>query len=66
MGGTFTTWFSVVKAVDVEEKLRAIERVLGNLGFGVERGRRTEGARNLRSIETTIVGCGITMLGFYG
>jgi hypothetical protein len=56
--GTFTTWLRVVKGVGVEENLRAIEGVMAILGLGVERGRRTEGVRNLRRSKTAIVGCG--------
>lgn len=55
---TFTTWLYVANGVGVEEKLRAIERIVGVWVLGTEGGIRTDGIRNLRRMETAIVRCG--------
>jgi hypothetical protein len=44
--------------VGVEENARAIEGVVGVFALGMVRGSRTDGIRDLRRIETAIVGCG--------
>jgi hypothetical protein len=55
--GTFTTWLYVANGEGVDEKLRAIERVVVDLGLVLETSMRTEGIKNLRRSETAIVCC---------
>jgi hypothetical protein len=48
----------VANDVGVEENCRAMEGVVWIFGLGIEIWGRTDGIRNLRRIETAIVGCG--------
>lgn len=53
---TFTTWLYVARQLGVEEKLREGKEAVGDIfRAGLVKGIRTDGVRNLRSIETTIV-----------
>lgn len=55
--GTFRTWLNVAKGLGVEENWRVKEGRGVLFGVDIEIGIRTDGIKNLRSIETAIVVC---------